>query len=443
MSEQRYNTGSNGIGLGFSGYYKVQVVNAKTGEIVEDRPWKKNLILNCGMNQVASSLIADLNKYAIAGTGSRPNAFTSSTSTITQSNDLVYLYERTGHFVDWTSSLAGYNVGVEIGDTLEYNNGSRSFVLSVSPYTLQVRPTYSIDLANSQSFTLWKTSQQNLHYEYRRAGPNLTDSDYLPGSGSGIWNCGSEVRENGRVIHRRTYNFGEETYATTYTEAGVSWRSTPAASSSFSRVLFDDPVVVNPGYRLRLVHDMHVIYTPYVERYFIASIGTWPVLPSINTYATESIQNLKTTGQSAISYINADGTTVGGKDYDGATLDPASSGNHARGFVSSNSESIAPYTTSYDRTNNWAEESSGQWISSYIPDTWQRFKSCSYGIYEAVSSNIRTIGLGLHYVSTPNDWRPYEQNYNHLIVRFDQNQTKTNLQKASFTWKWSWDRDLS
>ena len=49
------------------------MVDPVTDEIKWESDWMKNLILNQGMNQIATNFVANSTLYGVAGTGSRPN----------------------------------------------------------------------------------------------------------------------------------------------------------------------------------------------------------------------------------------------------------------------------------------------------------------------------------------------------------------------------------
>ena len=107
-----------GINIFLQGKYRLQVIDSLTKTVVSDYGWHKNLILNNGMDQVASFYIADLNAAGVCGTGSRPNSITSSTSEITQSGAQLYLVDNSG-LISFTASVI--------------TNGTSSYTSSVSP----------------------------------------------------------------------------------------------------------------------------------------------------------------------------------------------------------------------------------------------------------------------------------------------------------------------
>lgn len=435
-----------GVGILLGGTYKVQVIDPHTGLISEDRPWKKNLILNCGMNALAGNVrIADAGAVAIVGSGSRPNFFGGGTSAITQSGNLVYLYDISGNITDFTAASSSYENIIQLGDVLEYANFSRSFVTAViDARTLQVRETYNIDVSNAQTFTVWKTSQSNLEMESKR------NSSYWVGSSSLVgWNCGTQISGNVAVM-RRTYQFPAEVGTNTYTEMGISWTATKGASSSFARALIDPPITVYPDFILRMTHEITASYTPNYERYITASILNWPNPDAIatNTYATESIQSFSADGSLVFSYVDTNGSARGF-----GVLEPYGNSRYYSGtsywgnsyFATAASRSLLPYTAS----TNW-QSSSATWLSTsdfkcaYVTNSFEIFKSCSFDINDAVSDRIWVVGIGYYWYNFPSiDIQPWEQNANGILLRFNAPQTKTADQKLFLVWRWTWDRILS
>lgn len=411
-----------------SGRFKVQLVDGM-GNVVEERPWRKNLITNGGMNGLATAYaFVSAGNYVVAGSGSRFNSLTSSVSTITQSGNIVHLYERLGEIGDFTSSRSTYPNLVQLGDVLQYANLSESMVTSViDGFTLQVSPTYSIDLANSQSFTLWKTSQPNLEKEIK------ISTSYLVGSGSsyGGWNVGTQ-RTGNVLVHRRTYNFNEEIRNYTYEEVGLTWTTTRTGTASFSRGQIIPPLTVPIGFRLRIIYDMRAAYEPYQERYITASILGWT--PPI--YATESIQDFP----SSANYLDTNGNAGG---Y--AACEPASGvGNFGEwGFVSEVGTVLAPFTASYSRYSaSHVFMASAMVRTPYVQNSFEIFKSASYFINNANSANIRCAGIG--YYESGASRVPYDPGNQGLILRFDNpdGYLKGEEQRLQLTWRFYWNRIL-
>jgi len=429
MNNQIYK----GIGTGLQGFYKVAIVDGSTSEVKwQQEEWKKNLILNQGMEQVYSSAIVDLMKYGICGQGSRPNNIDSSTSQITQSGATVFLNVRTG-LTDFTSSGGTtYPAVVQIGDVIQYSDNSESRVTAVTNgFNLQVTPSYTF--TNGKGFVIWKTSQAGLESEVSRAGTGIVGTQYLVGAG----NCGSTdstVVGNVRT-HRRTYDFAVESIQTTYNEVGVGW-ATSLASTVFSRILLDSPIIIDSGYRLRLVYDLQTTWNPASASYKTASIGGWPVLPSTNTIGSESIQVFLTSTVQV-----SDGASITST----ALLDPYftsdSSGTPVSigMFASPTTTVLQTFGSAAARDTNGAYTTT-MTKTAYVVLSSFVDKTGTLSVSQINRSDIRSVGFGRY--SSGASLTPYSATDQGFCFLFNQSQTKDSSQTLSFTFRTTWSRIL-
>lgn len=425
-----------GVGCEMRGFYKIQVVDSKTGLVVRDYGWNKNLILNGGMDAVASVGICNLNAVAIAGTGSRPNSITSSNSTITQSGNIITLWPEIGGLQDFSSSVMSgserqYTHSLETGDVIIYANNSQSNVLgidTVGGFTASVDTSYTIESGSNQTFTIWKTSQVGMHKEIKRS------STYLPGSSSVLgFNCGTVISHSAKTM-RRTYDFTAETTQKNYSEVGVSWTGT-ARAGVFSRVLLPETVSIAATYQLRMIHDLMVTVSPAYPRYVEPTITGWT-----NTKGTESLQNfllydVATTGQSN------DGTT--GLDF--GVLDPASNHGYdyyyANSFFSDVGTAPAAFGSYVSRTLNGStitgkSDYNAGGLTTYVTGTYTRYKTANFRLTDGVDSTIWSTGFGAAY-GVSEVAHSTEQG---IVLVFDEPHEKLNTQIASITYKFTWAR---
>ena len=422
----------HGINIGLCGKYRVQVVDAPSQTIVADYGWKPNLILNVGLDAVASVLIGSLSAYGIAGTGSRPNYITSSTSTITQSGAYIGLSDFSGmtSFTQsvFTNGTSSYTSSVNIGDLIIDQDLSQSMVVGISGSLLAVTGS-NLTYITPKTFTVWKTSQSGLQSENQRV------QNYFPGSSSAVgWNCGT-VFSGSTVTLRRTYTFNVESATQSYTEVGCSWAS---LGNAFSRVLFPAPLTLSPLQQLRMTYDLVASYGPFYPVYKTASITGWPVLPSTDTSGTESLQNLTTTT------IDTNGAVAGTGPFNiGGAIEPAGSGQSFCVFASTIN---TPLITGSANTQSNAVTRPGDYTSGpsfltpYVNGTYTLAKYGTLSIYQATSSQIYSIGFGTLY-GFITIW-PYDTNGQCMAFVFNQPQTKTNLQTLTLGWRWNWNRTI-
>ena len=436
MNEKTNVTYNGRIDLGFCGKYCVQVIDANTNKIVSDYGWHKNLILNSGLDGVATHLIGNLSLYAIAGTGSRPNYITSSTSTITQSANYIGLADFTG-IASFSQSLdtdgtRSYNTLTKPGDLIIDQDMSQSLVTAVSldGTTLTISGS-GFTYTTPKTFTIWKTSQTGLQGESQRT------ANFLTGQSGSVWNCGTILSSNVMTM-RRTYNFTAEVQSQSYAEVGCSWDGN-AQGSVFSRMLLPQTVSLAPAQQLRLIYDLVATFNPTTQSYKTIAIGGWPVAPSTSMSGTESIVQSFTP-----SSVNSNGNQDGGGQFSMTSMDPASTN-----FYIFASDSSAPFYTGsliygagIYRPGDYTLV--GGSLGSYVPGTYTNTKSGTLTIYQGISSNIRTIGCagGVFQVGVYSFVLPNDQNGQMMLFTFDQPQSKTNLQTLTLSWRWSWGRTI-
>jgi len=421
------------------GYYKVSVVDGKTNETIWEQPeLKKNLILNCGLDAVASQYYANLLLYGIAGTGTRNNYIDPAGSVMSQTGTTITL-NPTGSgdgLNHLTESFSGFSSAVSIGDVIKYSIGSGSItettITDISDLTASVGTALTI---TSQSFTIWKTSQTGLQSEVKRAGTGVAGSSYL----TGIANCGSASLSQGSYTLWRTFDFAIESVLKTYAEVGTAWTSTTGAGNIFSRIVLSPTVNVDVGQRLRLFYQLNLVASPATASLRPNVIVTnWPVSPSTNTNGSESLQ------RPLFSAINpSDGTTMlTSLDSDGIlALEPNSSGGNSAFWISNSSAALTSWNASVDRTGATpAAVTANTTKGAYTAGTYTLTKTATFSAASFTATNIRsmgisnTVGIGSH-IAGAKDVA--------LAFVFDQNQAKANTQTLTLSWAWSWGRNLT
>lgn len=409
-----------GMNQNFQGFYKVAAVDGVTNEVKWESDWNKNLILNQGMDAINSQYIADLTKYAVAGNGNRVNNISSGTSRVSQAGSTITLLPVpiTG-LEDFTSSYLNYPLGsAQVGDMIVYSL-TESRITAVNPNGINLTVTPSYTFSDSRSFIIWKTSQVGLNNEVKRAGSGITGTSYL----TGVGNCES-TRVSNVYTHRRTYDFTTESIDTTYSEIGVSWdSSSPGPTTVFSRIVLPAGVIISSSYKLRVIYDLQVAFTPTSSVYKTPAVTGWT-----STSGTESIQNLLT---STVTTTGA--TQVIGTNF-GISLDPVAQSTNCTFFGSSNSQSLAVFPSASSRAADVAYVSSAK--SVYTSLNFFTDKSATFTIGQLNINRIRTIGFGhsTNAADTANQA---------FCFRFDTEQTKSNTQTLTLTYRTTWGRTLS
>lgn len=418
-----------GINHQMQGFYKTFVVKGDTDEVVWEQPeWKKNLILNNGMNQVYTNCIVDLMLYAASGVGTRPNSLDGGASTISQSGATVYMVGRTG-LADFTSSNGTYAASVEAGDVIQYSNLSESFVTTVTDgFNLQVTPNYTF--STPLTFTIWKTSQTGLESEVSRSTSYLVGASY------------ARTTQAGNVAtHRRTYDFSVVGSSQTYNELGICWTGTIGDATVFSRFLLSPSITIDPGFKLRVMYDLQTTWLPITESYKTASIGNWPVAPSTNTLGTESLQSPSANKPLLISEVNS---FDGSSQLSQSILDPAwttyDSTHYASVWVSPNTTNLASFgSPSVDRSSN-SYSTTVMSKAAYVNNSFYLDKTGTFTAASFNRSDLASVGLGVGSSTTTLAATTARQG---MAFRFNQTQSKANTQTLSFTYRWAWTRTLA
>lgn len=411
--------------MGVQGHYKVAIVDSQGNEIWRQPKWEKNLILNQGMDALATQYLCDVMKYGIAGTGTRVNFITSSASQGSVINGGLALDVQPNGIQDFTTTAYGGWTGcLTAGDTVQFADGTEVKVGSVALTSAGVTPT---DTVSTQSFTIWKTSQTALETEVKRGGSGIAGSAYL----TGVGNCGSSTVLN-TATYLRTYDFAVEATPKVYAEVGVSW-ATSGAGTTFSRIVLPQTVSIDVSQRLRLVYQLSATFTPTASQYVSnAVVSGWPVAPATNTNMTESIQ------QMWVSSIDTNGTS--NNTY--AALEPPSvGGNYCAFWGSSNSQSLVTFgSTPINRALFGSAVAVASTADSYIAGTYLKYKNGTFDLADLNYQNLRSFGFGAH---APNSYFAYGVTGQAFTMLFEQSQSKYNTQTLTMTFKWNWSRVLA
>ena len=413
MTEQKRSI-IRGIGQIAEGLYKVMVVDAATEKVVYESPWGKNLILNQGMDEVASRVWCNCFTHGICGTGTQPNTVDSVTDTASQSGTTV---TSVGGTVDFTTDAA-------VGDMIKWDGGAEARITSVtSALIVEVTPSQSV---GSDLYTIYKTARVGLQIETKRT------STYLSGAG----NC--ETVQSGTTLqNRRSYDFTTEVGNVTYTEVGVGWAAS-GPTTVFSRIVLNTPVSLVSGQKLRLVYQLNLTLSPSTPQVKNLPVGGWPVLPSVNTDGQECIQKL------GISSVGSSGTTATFAGVVAQVLDPGATNSVSFGrmfALSTASTALSAFGSAVTRATTAFLCSVAPTNSSYTPLSFQLDVSTVFQVADAVSAALRSICMGAR--NSAGSQEPYDANHQAFTFLFDQVQTKTNTQTLTFTVRFTWTRVLA
>lgn len=422
------------IGLTLEGFYKVAVVDSITGKEVWRQPkWEKNLILNQGMDAIASRTPVECFEYGVAGTGVRFNSIQGGQSSGSAINGMFSLLPIGSGIQDFNSTTYGGWVGGVLapGDIFKMEDGTEVMVSGVGDVSASINTT---DTVASQSFVIWKTSQTGLQSEISRSGNGsdglVSGTGYYFGEGM----CSTTTSSYHRFHHLRTFDFRTETFTRTYTEVGVAWdRDDSPVPSTFSRMLLLAPLTVSGSQRLRLIYQLNVCYTPESASVVVnPPIEGWPVTPATNTTISQSIQ-----GFNWQSFVQSNSGQTAYASY--SPLDPSTSGWGCAFFGSTHSASLVTLgTTPINRQVQAYVTSSVK--DPYVPGSYRLTKSATWPKWVMNHTTLRTFGIGndVDFVDTA-----YSTTGQHFLIRFEQSQSKFDNETLTMRYLWTWNRVLA
>ncbi len=424
------NTESKPFKMALEGRYKVAIVDGITGEEIWRQPdWNKNLILNQGMDGLATQYLADVTKFGVCGTGTRFNAVPSGESSGSVGGGVFILVPVGSGILSLTGSYGGWvdpNF-LAAGDVIQFNNGTEVTIASGITTKTAVVTAGSSQTVSSQSFTIWKTSQTGLQTEIKRGGQNIAGSSYL----TGVGNCGSTATGN-VVAFLRTIDFSTESILRSYTEVGIAWDSDDSPiASTFSRILLPAAIPIDVNQRLRLAYQLNVAFTPQSASGVLnATVGGWPVLPATNTNMSQSVQVLRT---STIDTAGASTTT-------GASLEPPAVGATNCAFFGSASSAslVAAGATPPDRSTGQVSIASSAGV--YTAGSYTQTKIGTFSVSQLNRTDLRSFGFGYDNGISIKAYNTLGQAF---CMLFEQTQSKAATQTLSLTYRWTWSRTLS
>lgn len=417
------------------GRFHCVVIDAATQEVVQDHGWQDNLILDQGLNQVASRAWCDNFLVACIGTNTEPTFDSGGASTASQSGFTVTI--DSGVF---TFTAGGLDVGDE-GKWIKFLSGEEAKITAYISST-QVTVAVSQTVA-STTFKLDRCNQTALYTEIQRT------NNYVTGAG----NC-QTTRSSNVLTHRRTWDFPTEVGPVTYRELGVSYNGV-GPGNLFSRIVLSSPVSLIAAQILRVSYELVLTITPF-SPVVVAdpNIGGWPIAPSVTdggVFAWQMIglSAVSTSGPSA-KYDNAGycnepfaNSFVSTSVPTGNDLSPFTqsfSVDGARMFLSNSANAPASFASSVNRNGDRA--TIGVTLSSYTAGTFTRNKSATYGLSAANRVDWRAMGIGAHDASSDATVDHSTTRYSGIVFVFDEFQTKLSTHTLNLVFKYSWGRTL-
>lgn len=364
---------------------KFQTAVLRDGKVVRRSPWRRNLILDQGLDRVAVEQWCDVFKVAAVGTG----------ALVIKRKDIALTFSRAGNEV--TASGSFFDAG-DVGRLFKFDSGEEMYVTAYTDAThVDVSETGTIAAGPG---SLWFVNSTGLVAESKRS------QTYSASLGANSTNVTDNV-----LLHKRTFIFSAEVGTVTYTEVGWSWTTTPGGNLFGMAPLGLATQTLDPGDQFQVVVQMSVVIVPDEPTAVADTSGG-----AFNTLGTQMIESLGV----ALSSINTNGTTSTGN-----ALEP----------------SVAPLLRAV--LANWTQETEivtspvpwgvstvavGMALQAYVAGTFERSCVGSLGITIA---NGSVYGFG------------FDSGQRTMSIKFTTPQTKPATHRIDVVYKRTWQRALN
>ncbi len=370
-------------------HYRLAILEG--GHEVLSVPRKRNLILDQGLNGIASRTWADSFSHAAVGTGTTPTKRDSSAITFTRAGNMV-------------TASAGFFEASDVGRILKLDTGEEMYILVFNSAT-EVEVNTSGALSASEG-TVWYVNQTALTAEVKRTNTYSTDG----GANGSTWDGVS-----GTWTMKRTFIFSAEVATVNYREIG--WSHTGSGGSNlFGRdLLAGSGVVLVAGQQLKVEVELTVALSPASPEVYANVITGW------TQDGQHGIEDCR------IGRVKADGSNEGGR------LDP-STGNFQWSMVPASTAlraSADPTDCDIPGANIATINLTGQ---AYVAGSFTRNYVGTFDVNQGNRSDWRSMGIG----GNPGGGQ-FRTVYRVLL---DAAETKDSDHSLTITFALSWGRDL-
>jgi hypothetical protein len=217
--------------------------------LIRDLGWQDNLILDQGLDKIATVYFANLFAACAVGTGTDPTTIRPPTIATVNANVL-------------TANAPTFS-NADLDSDVRFDSGQYFKIQSITSPTQVTLFTSAPSPVGAGPFTILRTNQAGLSNEVKRTinysqvpaanqTTDLTGDVYL-----------GNDEDSGTLILQRTFLFAPETSNITYTEIGFSDLAT-AGPNLFSRILLSTPLAVNgpvatfPGQQLQVTYQLSI-----------------------------------------------------------------------------------------------------------------------------------------------------------------------------------------
>ena len=357
----------------------------RCGQTVRKFAPQKNLILDVGLDIIATKQWVAAMQYFGLGTGNTPTNRDSGAVTVSIAGGVA-------------TASAGFFEVQDVGRLLKLDSGPEYYVTGYTSPT-QLTLAGSVDVGATQ-FTIWYVNQTGLTAEVQRFNTDSPDS----GDAGKSWNAGTGV------LSTWTTRIGRfEPAPITYKEIG--WFTNGAGTIFGRAVLAGGGVSLAAGQAYKVKVQLDRVLSPRTPQAVGAIVAGWPT----------------GTGYQSIERIGLRYWESGGSEGGNWGSEP-SSGN-SRVLLSSTAAPLdAPSIAGGGGLSILAWKPSA--LGGYTPGSCKRSISVTFGLLDANSGSIRSIALADGYGISDFRWL------------LDSNQSKNSSQTLTLNIERSWGRVL-
>lgn len=252
---------------------KTRLMDARTGKVVKERPWEKNLVLDQGLNALAQDTTNSLqcfpatcSTYCQIGSSNTAVKVSSGAVTFTQAGTTL-------------TASAGFFTASMVNGLFKWGTGTGGVEVYITGFTstTQVTVATSATVSTPEVGTVWMVQQTALQSFL------FTSNTYQTLSGD----CSTTVVGNVITI-QRTYIFGVQ--ASPYSVNEIGWNPTSSTSRCLGRLVLSSTDVVGTSNFYVVVLAISFTYSPSSPT-AVADVGT-----NVNTAGNAMIEWLSVRG---------------------------------------------------------------------------------------------------------------------------------------------------
>lgn len=377
--------------LGAAVHYSVNVLNPD-GTVARRIPRKKNLILDSGLDLVASNPWAYLTLYAAAGTGTDPVRRDTGAINLSRSGTTV-------------TADAGFFEAADVGRLIKFDSGEEMYVTAYTD-TTHVEVDQSGTIAAGPG-TVWYVNRTGLAAETKRTntyGSNSGDNE--------------TTYVGGTFTMKRTFVFAAEAGSVTYNEIGWSPINT-SGNNLFGMDIISGGASLSAGQQLQVVVQLSITLSPQNPQVYTNVITGW------SQNGQFGIESVPLNDSRVISYVDTTGAPqiqISGKaafEGDGTKQICLSTDTTALSAITGSNINV----TGIIKENEAAKQ-------IYVSGSFYRDFIVSFAVGEGNSAAIRSI------VVDNGALRIFR-------VLLDAAETKDSAHTLSITFRLSWGRVLT